>query len=234
MKEAVNLQVELRDPGSSNQARRLRREGKLPAVLYGGEREARAIVVDPKTVVKILRSEQGENTILNLTVGEGQEQTALIHDYQVDPLDHRITHADFLRISMDVEVEVHVPVHLRGEPAGVRKEDGVLDTVLRELTVTCLPGNIPDFFEVDVTELEIGDSVHVFDLEIPEDVTVHEEPEQTVAVVAPPQELEIEEPEEEEDLLAEAEEPELIGAEEEGEEGEELEEGEQPPEEEAG
>lgn len=219
MKEAVDIQVELRDPGSSNEARRLRRDGKLPAVLYGGERPPRPIIVDPRRLVEILRSDQGENTILNLSVGKGQSQTALIHDYQVDPVTQRILHADFLRISMDVEVEVQVPVHVIGEPIGVRRDGGVLDTVTRELNVTCLPGSIPDSFDIDVNELEIGDSIHVRDLDVPEGVVIAEDPDQTLAVVAPPQELVIEEPEEEE-LLAEGEEPELVGAEDEEAEGE--------------
>lgn len=209
MKEAVDINVELREPGSSNQARRLRAEGKIPAVLYGEEREPRSIVVNPRDLVTILTSDQGENTILNLTVGDGKGQTALIHDYQVDPISHRILHADFKRISMDVEVEVQVPVHLQGEPVGVRRDGGVLDQVIRELDVRCLPGAIPDSFDIDVSELEIGDSVQVSDIEAPEGVVIDADGEQTICVVSPPQELELE-TEEEDDLLGEAEEPELI------------------------
>lgn len=225
MKQAVDIQVELREPGSSNRARRLRQEGKIPAVLYGEEREPRTIAVNPRDLVEILTSDQGENTILNLTVGDGKGQTALIHDYQVDPVSYRVLHADFKRISMDVEVEVQVPVHVHGEPIGVRRDDGVLDQVMRELTVRCLPGSIPDSFDIDVSDLEINDSVHVSDLEVPEGVVLEAEPERTIAVVAPPQELELE-VEEEEDLLGEAEEPELIRPEREGDE-EEVE-GEEP------
>lgn len=209
MKEAVDIQVELREPGSSNQARRLRRDGKVPAVLYGEDRDPRPIVVNPRDLVEILTSDQGENTILSLTVGEGNSQTALIHDYQVDPVTHKILHADFKRISMDVEVEVDVPVHLQGEPIGVKRDGGVLDQVVRELKVRCLPGSIPDAFDLDVSKLEIGDSLHVSDIEAPEGVVIEEDPEQTLAVVAPPQELEVETTEED-DLLGEAEEPELI------------------------
>ncbi len=209
MKEAVEIQVEIREPGSSNQARRLRRDGKIPAVLYGEDRDPRSIVVNPRDLVRILTSDQGENTILSLSVGDGQGQTALIHDYQVDPISHRILHADFKRISMDVEVEVQVPVHILGEPLGVRRDGGVLDQVVRELTVRCLPGAIPDSFDIDVSKLEIGDSVHVSDIVAPEGVVIDEDMEQTIANVAPPQELELE-TEEEEDLLGEMEEPELI------------------------
>lgn len=209
MKEAVEVHCELREPGSSNMARRLRREGKLPAVLYGGERPARPLVVDPRQIVQILRSDQGENTILALTVGEGQQQTALIQDYQVDPVTQKILHADFIRISMDVEVEVQVPVHLIGEPIGVRRDRGVLDQVIREVTVVCLPGNIPDSFDVDVSGLEVGGAIHVSDLQVPEGVAVQEEGAHTVAVVAVPEEI-VEPAAEEEALLGEPAEPELI------------------------
>jgi large subunit ribosomal protein L25 len=208
--EIISVEAELREPGSTNQAKRLRAAGKLPAVLYGEDRDPRPIVVSPRQIVEILQSGQGQNAILNLTVGEGKEQTALIHDYQVDPISHKLLHCDFKRISLDVAVEVTVPIHTVGEPKGVKQDGGVLDTVLREIDVRCLPTSIPDYLEVDVTELMIGDAVHVSDLPVPEGVELLVESDLTVATVAPPQELEIEEPEEE-GLLGEMEEPEVIG-----------------------
>ena len=209
--EIVTVEAELREPGSTNQAKRLRAAGKLPAVLYGEEREPRPIVVSPRQVVEILQSDQGQNAILNLTVAEGKEQTALIHDYQVDPISHKLLHCDFKRISLDVAVEVTVPIHTVGTPIGVKQDGGILDFVIREIDVRCLPTAIPDFLEVDVSALEIGDAVHISDLPVTECVELLTDDEDlTVATVAPPQELEIEEPEED-DLLGEMAEPEVIG-----------------------
>ena len=217
MKHQTSIDVEIREPGSSNQAKRMRREGRLPAVLYGGDREPRPIAVDPRRVIEILRSEGGQNTILSLKVGDGREQTALIHDYQVDPISQKILHADFKRISMDVEVEVDVPVHIVGEARGVKVDHGILDQIVRTVAVRCLPGDIPDSFDVDVTELEIGSSLHVSDIAAPAGVEILDDGEQTLVVVAAP--AVVEEPEgEEEDLLGIHQEPELIGHGDEGEE----------------
>ncbi|NKB87347.1 MAG: 50S ribosomal protein L25 [Acidobacteria bacterium] len=212
MKDALVLEVELREPGSSNEAKRLRREGLIPAVLYGSDRDPRTISVSPRTVVEILRSDAGQNSILNLKVADGAEQTALIHDYQVDPVSHKLLHADFKRIAMDVEVEVEVPLEVIGEAPGVKVDKGILDQILRELSIRCLPGAIPDEFQVDVSELGINESVHVSDLEIPEGVELLTDPESTIVLVAPPAaEEEVET--EDEDLIGEMAEPELIGRE---------------------
>jgi large subunit ribosomal protein L25 len=208
--EIVVVEADLREPGSSNQAKRLRAAGRLPAVLYGEERDPRPIVVSPRHVVEILQSDQGQNAILSLKVTDGREQTALIHDYQVDPISHKLVHCDFKRISLDVAVEVTVPIHTVGDPVGVKVDKGILDHVLREIDVRCLPTAIPDFLEVDVAELGIGDGVHISDLTVPEGVELLVDEDLTVATVAPPQELEVETTEEE-DLLGEMEEPEVIG-----------------------
>jgi large subunit ribosomal protein L25 len=151
MSDNLILEVELREPGSSNEAKRLRAAGKIPAVLYGGTREPRTISVSPRSVIEILRSEAGQNTILSLKVADGPEQTALIHDYQVDPLSHRLVHADFKRIDMKIAVEVDVPIETIGEPVGVKVDKGIMDLVTRELHVRCLPGDIPDSFPLDVS-----------------------------------------------------------------------------------
>ena len=211
LKDSVVVEVELREPGSTNQAKRMRRAGRLPAVLYGGERDPRPITVDPRLVVTILQSEHGQNTLLNLKVGDGREQAVLIHDYDVDPISHKLLHADFKRIDLDVEVEVNVPVELAGEATGVKLDQGIMDQVIREVPVRCLPTVIPDSLVVDVSELAIGDAVHVSDLVVPEGVELLADLEQTVAIVAPPTVIEVEVEEEEEGLIVEADEPELIG-----------------------
>lgn len=210
MSDSTVLEVVLREPGSTNAAKRLRREGMIPAVLYGGDREPRPIAVSPRSVIQILQSESGQNSILSLKVADGPEQAALIHDYQVDPITHRLLHADFKRIDMNVAVEVDVPIEAVGVARGVRAEGGIMDLVVRELSIRCLPGIIPDNFTIDVSNLDINDSLHVRDLEIPEGVEVLTELDATVVTIAPPQEEEELETDAE-DLLGEAAEPEVIG-----------------------
>lgn len=208
MYEAVVVEAELREPGSSNLARRLRRAGKLPAVLYGGDRDPRPLVVSPRQIVEILKSEHGENTILNLRVADGREQTVLIHDYQVDPISMTLQHCDFVRISMDVEVEVEVRIDLIGEARGVKVDKGIMELITREVEVRCLPGRIPDSFKVDVSNLGIGDALHISDLVAPEGVTILGDKTAPIAIVAAPA-VEVAAPTAEE-LLAAPTEPELI------------------------
>jgi large subunit ribosomal protein L25 len=212
MKDGLELEVELRTPGSTNEAKRLRAAGKIPAVLYGGSGEPRTIAVSPRTVIEILRSDAGENSILNLSVADGPQQTALIHDYQVDPVTHRLLHADFKRIAMDVAVEVDVPIEVIGEARGVKVDKGILDQVVREVQVRCLPGEIPDEFQADVSDLDIGDSIHIRDLEVPEGVEILSDLDATVVHVTPPTAEEEIEEEEVDDLLGEMAEPEIVGA----------------------
>ena len=135
----------------------------IPAVLYGGDREPRTIAVSPRSVVEILQSESGQNSILNLKVADGPEQTALIHDYQVDPISHRLLHADFKRIDMNVAVEVDVPIEIIGEAVGVKVDKGILDQIIRELQHPLSASRVRSRIEfvVDVTELNIGDSIQV-------------------------------------------------------------------------
>lgn len=208
MYEAVVVEAELREGSSSNQARRLRREGKLPAVLYGGDRGPRPIIVSPRKIVEILKSEHGQNTILNLKVTDGREQTALIHDYDVDPISQTLLHCDFVRISMDQEVNVEIRLEIVGEARGVKVDKGILEFVMREVEVRCLPGQIPDSFKVDVSNLGIGDAFHVSDLVAPEGVVILGDKSAAIAIVAAPA-VEAAPPTAEE-LLAAPTEPELI------------------------
>lgn len=211
MKDATVLEVELREPGTTNVAKRLRVAGMIPATLYGGDRGPRSIAVSPRRVIEILRSDTGQNSILSLKVGDGAEQTALIHEYQVDPVTSRLLHADFKRIAMDVSIEVDVPVEIVGEARGVKIDKGIMDQIIRELHVRCLPGAIPDHILADVSELEIGDSLHVRDLPIPEGVEILMDLEATILAIAAPTVEEEVEDEEGEDLIGGMAEPELIG-----------------------
>ena len=221
MNRSTRVDVELREPGSTNVARRLRVAGKLPAVLYGGGRDTRPITVDPKAMIAILQSDGGQNSILTLQLPDDERmQTALISDFQIDPVSHRILHADFLRISLLDPIDVDVPVGVVGEAHGVKIEKGTLDLIMRRVHVRCLPNDIPDTLRIDVTELDIGAVAHVRDLQVPQGVEVLDEADQTLLIIAAPRvEEEIETETLEDDLLGLSEEPELIG-EEDGEEGE--------------
>ncbi len=203
------IEAEPRQAGSSNAARRLRAERKLPAVLYGGAEESHPITLDPREITSILKSESGQNTVFKLKVAGGSEENVMIFDVQVDPITHHLQHADLVRIAMDVAIEVEVPIEFVGEPVGVRVSLGVLDISLREITVECLPGNIPDTVQVDVSELDINDSIRVEDIVIPGDVTLVTEGDRSVASVVPP----VSEEELEADLGVEGEEPEMEGEE---------------------
>ena len=168
MPEAV-LDAVKRNTKGKNEARRLRVAGKIPATLYGaqkaGEQPApESVSVDPKPLMRILHSASGLNTLISLKLQGGGDARVLVKNVQLDPITHHLLHADFYRVNMDRKIQVTVPITLRGESRGVKQDGGVLDFVHREIEVEVLPANIPDSIEVDVTELGIGDSVHVRDL----------------------------------------------------------------------
>jgi len=220
-----------REASTSNEARRLRREGKLPAVVYGGDKDSIAVTLEPRQILKILKSDSGQNTVFQVKIGdEGAAETVMVFEYQVDPIRHHLTHADLVRISMDKAIEVSVHLVFTGEPKGVTIDGGVLDQAMREVTVECLPTDIPESLEVDVSELEIGDSVRVVDIKVPRNVKILVDEDTTLASVVPPVSEEDLEVAVEEVPFGEEVEPELVG---EGEEGE-AEPEEKPEKEEAG
>src|SRR5436190_18366875 len=151
------------DRGKNN-ARRLRAKGLIPAVVYGGKSEAQAVAVDPKTLLKVLRSESGRITILDLDFGDGAKTSAILKSWQIDPVREHFLHADFYRIAMDVAIRVTVPIMARGEARGVKVDGGILEIIMRTVQVECLPGDIPERIEVDVTDLGIHDALRVSDL----------------------------------------------------------------------
>jgi large subunit ribosomal protein L25 len=167
------LEASTREPGTKNQARRVRREGKIPAVVYGAGKDAMAVSVDPRHVLRILRSESGHNTIFDLSVvhaggnGEGakaENAKAMIVDWQYEPIKGHLLHIDLKRIAMDKALRVNVPIMLQGVPAGVKTEGGILEQMLREVEIECLPGDIPGHIDVDVSELTFGKVLRVADL----------------------------------------------------------------------
>ena len=185
--EAV-LDAVKRQTKGKNEARRLRAAGKIPATLYGaqkaGEQPApESVAVDPKPFMRILHSASGFNTLITLKVQGGANARVLVKNVQLDPISHHPLHADFYRVNMDRKIRVTVPVLLRGDSRGVKQDGGVLDFVHREIEVEVLPANIPDSIEVDVTDLGIGDSVHVRDLTANADWTPISDPDMMIVHV---------------------------------------------------
>ncbi len=181
----LSLEVTSRDQTGKGVARRLRADGKVPAVVYGGHREATPIAVDRKTVSELIqKSQHGVRSIFLLKMsGTDQQRHAMIKDIQIDPVSRKMTHIDFVRVTMDEKLRVTVPVHVTGTALGV-KEGGVLDFQARDLHIECLPNAIPDSIDVDVTNLSGHDYLRVADLKLPEGVKVLDDPERVVVGVA--------------------------------------------------
>lgn len=210
-----SIEVEKRDETGKGVARKLRRNGLIPGVVYGHNREPQALTVDPND----LKGKINSNAIIDLSI-EGEEETVMIKDFQKDVIKESIIHVDFQQISMDETISITVPIKLVGDAPGVR-EGGVLQQLMRDVDIEVLPTNIPDEIELNIDELTLSDSLEVGDLDVPEDVNVLNSPDDVIVTIVAPSE-EIEE-EEEEELEEEFIEPEVIGEEEEeeGEEGEE-------------
>jgi large subunit ribosomal protein L25 len=158
------LEAITRDSRGKNEARRTRREGKVPGVLYGGDgKDATAISVEPKALLKILHSESGVNTLISLKLG-GADSKVLVKEYQLDPVTHQVLHADFYRVAMDRLLRVMIPVIVKGTPQGVKQQGGLLEFIRREIEIECLPADIPEHVEIDVSELMLHQGVRVRDL----------------------------------------------------------------------
>jgi len=166
-----------------NAARRLRASGRIPAIVYGGKKDALAVSVDPKTLLKVLRSESGRNTILSLDLGDSGKASAILKSWQVDPINEKFIHADFYRIAMDVAIRVKIPILAKGEARGVKVDAGILEVIMRELEVECLPGDIPERIEVDVTDLGLHGAIRVSELKVSDKVKVLDEADQIVVHV---------------------------------------------------
>lgn len=176
------LEAQPRPAGTKNEARRVRKDGKIPAVVYGAGGEATPVAVDPKQVLRILHSETGHNTIVDFSLNGGKTK-AMIVDWQYEPIKGHLLHIDVKRIAMDKALRVSVPILLKGEAAGVKQEGGILEHVLREVEVECLPGDIPSHIDADVTELTFGKVLRVSDLPHSEKLKFLTDENQTVAHV---------------------------------------------------
>jgi large subunit ribosomal protein L25 len=162
--ESTILEAQPRTAGGKNDARRVRREGKIPGVLYGAGKQALSVTLDPRQISRILRSASGHNTIFELSLEGTERSQAMIVDWQYEPIKGSLLHIDLKRIAMDKVLQVRVPIVLRGEPEGVKTQGGILEQVTREVEIECLPGDIPTSIEADVSELVFGKVLRVSDL----------------------------------------------------------------------
>lgn len=226
----LTIKCEKRDIFGKNASRRLRREGKVPAVLYGGNDPSIHLAIDKKDIFGILRSESGENTIFQ-TSFDSESKNTMIKELQTDPVTDEILHIDLIAISMDKVVRVSVPVVVAGEAVGVKAEGGFVDLITREIEVECLPADIPENLEVDISNLHLHQSIKIEEITFPKGVESVTEPHTLVVLIeAPTKEEEVVTEEEEEEgveIMAEGEQPEVIKKEKEEEEKEEQKEADQ-------
>lgn len=210
-----------RDDAGKGVARKMRASGRVPAVMYGKDMETLSLTVDAREAGQLFQAISVENTIVDLQVeGEKEGFQTLVREIQTHAVRADLIHIDFLRIQKGVMVDVEIPVRLEGIPAGVKLESGTLEQIIHELPVRCIPSKIPEFFEVDVTALAVGDSLHVSDITVPEDVEVTIDLGRTLCAVAAQRAEEVVEVDEDALELEEG----VEGEEVEGEEGEDGEE----------
>jgi large subunit ribosomal protein L25 len=188
-----SVTAEVRQQRGKNAARRLRLAGKIPAVLYGHNKDAVAMAVNPKELSAILHSQTGYNTIFTVTF-QGETTAVMLKDWQHDPIKGHLLHADLVRIAMDQTLQLTVPITTTGEAKGVKLQGGIFEFVLREIEVECLPTDIPENITIDVSELEIGANFRVSDLKVDSNVRILSDPELVVAHVVAPKEEKVPEP----------------------------------------
>ncbi len=214
----VELSGEIRSAVGKAAAKRLRRNRRIPGIVYGGSRGPVPVTLSPRELATALGS--GENVLINLSLAGGdgpQSRMVILKSLQLDPVKGQPLHADFLEVSMDKKIRVEIPLALSGEPVGVKSKGGILEQSLRQVFVECLPLNIPERFVVDVSGLDVGNAVHVHDLSVGEGVRILEDLDRVLASVVAPEVEEVAAPTEEEKPA----EPEVVGKKEK--EGEETE-----------
>jgi large subunit ribosomal protein L25 len=182
-KKDFKVQAKLREGRGKNDARRARRDGMVPITVYGGGAETVAAVAKLSELAAILRTDTGRNTIFTIDVEGVGASEVMFHDRQIDPVKGRLIHADLARLVKGQKIEVTVPLHLNGEPIGVREKQGVLEQVLREIEIRCEPRQIPDAFDVDVTNLDVHDTLHVSDIPAGEGIEILTDAELVIATV---------------------------------------------------
>lgn len=206
-RKEITVNATKRDGRGKNDARRARREGLIPITVYGGDGEAVSAIAPLRDLAAILRSDSGHNSIFTIDVAGVGASEVMFHDRQIDPVRGRLVHADLKRLVKGQKIEVTVPVHLVGEPAGVRDEQGVLEQLVRDIELRCDPRNIPDAINLDVSNLGVHDVLRVSDIPADPNIEILESPETLIATVGIVREEPVEAPVVEEEPA----EPELIG-----------------------
>ena len=181
MRKEITVAAEVRTSRGKNEARRTRRAGHIPAVIYGSFQEPVSIAVNPRDITKITHSNTGYNTIFNLVIQGGETTPVMLVDRQVDPVKGTLLHADFKRIDLTKRLRVSIPVHTTGEAAGVKVQGGLLEVITRAIEIECLPDEIPEGFTVDVTELMIGQAKRASDVVLTGSMKLVSAPETVIA-----------------------------------------------------
>lgn len=192
MADKITVRAERRETRGKNANRRLRAEGKIPVVVYGGGSESLSAAADLKDLAAILRTESGVNTVFSLDIaGEGVNDV-IFQDRQIDAIRGRLVHADLRRFAQGEKIEMTVPIHLLGDPEAARADGAVLTQALREIKVLCEPANTPDSIDVDVSGITVEHAIHVSDLKVGPGIEIHEAPETVVASIVIVREAELE------------------------------------------
>lgn len=192
MADKITVKAEKRENRGKNDSRRLRVEGKIPVVVYGGGQESFSAVAELKDLAAILRTESGVNTVFSLDVAGVGVDDVIFQDRQIDALHGRLIHADLRRFSKGEKIEMTVPIHLIGEAEGLKEEGAVLNQPLHEIKVLCEPAKTPDSIELDVSSLKVGESLHVSDLKLGAGMEFHEPADTVVASIVIVSEAELE------------------------------------------
>jgi len=180
--ERISIQAEKREGAGKGVARTLRREGKVPAVLYRAGK-AQSIQLSRKELSKLINKVAGEQVMVDLQFADGEKKLALLKNFQVDPIRSELLHTDFFEVSLTETVRITVHVTTKGEPIGVKRDGGILQHPIREIMIECLPDNIPGKIEVDISKLEVGQSLHVSDLKVEEGIKILTDPHEVIVNV---------------------------------------------------
>lgn len=203
------IKGEKREVFGKNACRRIRSEGKVPAVLYGANTSSVPLILPKNEIIKILKSETGENTIFKVSFNS-ENRNVMIKELQADPITDELLHVDLIQIAMDKTIQVSVPVVPRGEAVGVKAEGGFIDFITREVEIECLPKDIPEHIEIDISSLHVHQSLKVEDIKPSEGVEILSDNDAVLILIDVPHKEEIVEEEKEEEVITEGEEPEVI------------------------
>lgn len=184
--EIIKMNASRREESGKGPSNRLRREGKIPAIAYGKELKATQVAVSPKALLVVLKSDHGQNSVVELDIDGGDKLTVMVRDYDYHPITRELTHADFVQVKLDQPVDVEVPFRMIGKAKGIA-EGGILQQVFRKIPVRCLPEKIPALLEIDVTDIGLNESAKASAIKLPDGVKVRLGDDQTVAVVTAPE-----------------------------------------------